>query len=95
MIYVGPVPAWMFYFSPNSTTVCNLTQVQGNPVGCRGQLVDPSGRQAGEYFSRIVSWFTKGYLVDEYGQRHEGGHRFNFTVRPEALSLRKESRRES
>ena len=88
MIYVGPVPAWMFYFSPNSTTVCNLTQVQGNPVGCRGQLVDPSGRQAGEYFSRIVSWFTKGYLVDEYGTRHEGGHRFNFTVRPEAKESR-------
>jgi hypothetical protein len=35
---------------------------------------------AGEYFSRIVSYFTKGSFTDEYGVTHGGGHHFNFTL---------------
>ena len=40
---------------------------------------EATGRQAGEYYSRIISWFTKGFMVDEYGHEHTGGHHFNFT----------------
>ena len=33
-------------------------------------FVDPTGVAAGEYFSRIISWYTKGGFVDELGVRH-------------------------
>ena len=31
---------------------------------------DPTGTVAGEYFSRIISWYTKGGFVDELGVKH-------------------------
>ena len=40
---------------------------------------DPSGVEAGDYFSRIVSWYTKGGLTDEAGVWHPSGHHFKWT----------------
>jgi hypothetical protein len=39
-------------------------------------LVDPSGKQLGDYFARLVSWYTKGGFTDELGERHESGHHY-------------------
>jgi hypothetical protein len=75
VIFIGPLPPWFFRPSPNSTAVCNATDSQA----CTGPMIDPSGVAAGEYYSRIVSWYTKGYMIDEFGKRIEGGHHFNFT----------------
>ena len=69
IMFVGPLPPWFFFAHPGSESICNRT----DSALCTGPLADPSGRQAGEYYSRIVSWFTEGFLIDEYGHRHEGG----------------------
>ena len=41
---------------------------------------DHSGAEAGEYFSRIVSWYTKGGFVDECGLQRSSGFRFRFAT---------------
>jgi hypothetical protein len=41
------------------------------------QLRDPSGKQLGDYYARLVSWYVNGGFTDEYGKRHESGHHFN------------------
>jgi hypothetical protein len=55
IIFIGPLPPWLFYTSPKNRTVCTAADSRS----CVGALIDPSGRTAGEYFSRIISWFTK------------------------------------
>ena len=41
-------------------------------------FVDPTGVQAGEYFSRIISWYTKGGFVDELGAKHVSNHSYTW-----------------
>eukprot|EP00729_Bicosta_minor_P003374 gene3374-16255_t len=41
-------------------------------------FVDPTGVAAGEYFSRIVSWYTQGGFVDELGVRHVSNHSYDW-----------------
>ena len=40
-------------------------------------LRDPSGKELGEYYARLVSWYTLGGFVDEFGKRHESGHHYS------------------
>ena len=37
---------------------------------------DPTGTVAGEYFSRIISWYTKGGFVDELGVKHVSNYSY-------------------
>ena len=41
-----------------------------------GELRDPSGKEAADYFARIVSWYVKGGFKDELGKWHESGHHY-------------------
>ena len=76
IIFIGPLPPWLFHTSPTNAAVCTATDSNQ----CSGSLVDPSGAEAGEYFSRVISWFCKGGFVDEFGVKHTSGHHFNFTL---------------
>ena len=62
--YFGPAPP-----APPPVPFPGITSL---PVG----PLDPTGKQAGEYFSRIISWFTKGEFTDELGVVHKGGHHY-------------------
>lgn len=48
--------------------------VRSFPLGPR----DPSGLQAGRYFSRILGWYTKGGFTDELGVLHRSGHHYRW-----------------
>ena len=69
-------PQWM-WITPNPVTypadpeapVWNYTQGT--------ELRDPSGRELGAYYARLVSWYTLGGFVDEFGKRHESGHHYD------------------
>jgi hypothetical protein len=76
IIFIGPLPPWLFHTSPTNAAVCTAP----DSSQCSGSLVDSSGSQAGEYFSRIVAWFCKGGFTDEFGVTHTSGHHFNFTL---------------
>ncbi len=42
------------------------------------ELRDPSMKELGDYYARLVSWYTKGGFVDEFGKRHDSGHRYQW-----------------
>jgi hypothetical protein len=40
------------------------------------KLVDPTGKQLGDYYARFVSWYTKGGFTDENGIYHQSGYHY-------------------
>ncbi len=69
------IPAWMFktpkpveYPADPYDVVWNYTQGT--------ELRDPTGREVGDYYARLVSWYTRGGFIDELGKRHESGHHY-------------------
>ncbi len=79
IINFSTIPAWMFktdkpvkYPEDPNQVVWNYTQGT--------ELRDPTGKELGEYFARLVSWYTKGGFTDENGKRHESGYHYNFPI---------------
>jgi len=76
IINFSTIPQWMFKTEkpvpypadPNEVT---WSYEQGTEVR------DPSLKELGDYYARLVSWYTQGGFTDEYGKRHESGHHFN------------------
>ena len=67
-------PAWLFktdkpvpYPADPDQPVWDYTQGT--------ELRDPTGKELGDYYARLVSWYTQGGFTDEFGKRHESGHR--------------------
>ena len=42
------------------------------------ELRDPTGKELGDYFGRLVSWYTQGGFTDENGKRHESAYHYTF-----------------
>jgi hypothetical protein len=40
------------------------------------ELRDKSGKELGDYYGRLVSWYVNGGFTDEMGKRHESGHHY-------------------
>jgi hypothetical protein len=77
IINFSTIPAWMFKTDKPVTYPSDPNQVfwdytQGS------ELRDPSGKELGDYFGRLVSWYTQGGFTDENGKRHESGYHYNF-----------------
>lgn len=69
------IPQWMFKTTRPVAYPADPNQVtwsyeQGN------QLRDPGGKEVGDYYARLVSWYTKGGFRDENGKWHASGHHF-------------------
>jgi hypothetical protein len=69
------IPQWMFktekpvpYPADAGQAVWDYTQ--------GSELRDPSMKELGDYFARLVSWYVNGGFTDELGKRHESGHHF-------------------
>ena len=70
------IPAWMFktpkpVVYPSDPDQVTWDYTQGN------ELRDPTGKELGDYFARLVSWYVSGGFTDEYGKRHDSGHHFS------------------
>lgn len=68
-------PQWMWVTPkpvpyPSDPNEVTWTYTQGT------ELRDPSGKELGDYYGRLVSWYLNGGFTDEYGKRHESGHHF-------------------
>ncbi len=69
------IPAWLFKTPkpvpyPQDPNTVTWDYTQGT------ELRDPSGKELGDYYGRLVSWYVNGGFTDEYGKRHESGHHF-------------------
>lgn len=79
IVNFSTIPYWMFKTSkpvsyPSDPNQVDWTYEQGT------ELNDPSGAQLGEYYARLVSWFTRGGFTDENGVKHSSGYHFSFPV---------------
>ena len=41
------------------------------------ELRDPTFKEVGDYYARLLSWYTRGGFTDEYGKRHESGYHYS------------------
>jgi Glycosyl hydrolases family 39 len=77
IINFSTIPAWMFKTEkpvkyPDDPNQVFWDYTQGT------ELRDPSGKELGDYYGRLVSWYTKGGFTDENGKRHESGYHYKF-----------------
>jgi hypothetical protein len=71
------IPAWMFRTEEPVKYPDDPNQVFWNYT--KGtELRDPSGKELGDYFGRLVSWYTQGGFTDENGKRHDSGNHYTF-----------------
>lgn len=69
------IPAWMWKTEKPVTYPDDPNQVfWGYTQGT--EMRDPTSQEAADYFARLLSWYTKGGLTDEYGKWHESGHHY-------------------
>ena len=72
------IPAWMFKTDTPVTYPADPDQAVWNYT--RGtELRDSTGAELGQYYARLVSWYTKGGFTDELGARHESGHHYQIS----------------
>src|SRR5579863_313566 len=69
------IPAWLFKTDQAVTYPADPNQVDWNYTQGT-ELVDPTGKQVGDYFARMVSWYSKGGFTDENGVRHQSGYQY-------------------
>ncbi len=73
------IPAWLFKTDKPVTYPADPNQVDwGYTQGT--ELKDASGKDLGDYFARLVSWYTKGGFTDENGKQHSSGYHYNFPI---------------
>ncbi|UWZ84584.1 GH39 family glycosyl hydrolase [Occallatibacter riparius] len=77
IINFSTIPAWMFKTDqpvkyPDDPNQVFWDYTKGT------ELRDPTGKELGDYYGRLVSWFTKGGFTDENGKRHESGYHYGF-----------------
>jgi hypothetical protein len=74
------VPFWMFKTGqpiPHSDIPADpALRAAYLEASCK-ELVDPTGEELGNYFARIVSWYTKGGFTDENGIYHYSGYHYD------------------
>ncbi|MGO9228236.1 MAG: GH39 family glycosyl hydrolase [Bryobacteraceae bacterium] len=75
MLNFSTIPQWMFQTAEPIPYPADPNEVTWNYTQGT-ELRDPSGKELGDYYARLVSWYVKGGFTDEYGRRHESGHRF-------------------
>lgn len=71
------IPAWLFKSEKPVTYPGDPNQVVWNYTQGT-ELRDPAGKELGDYYARLVSWYTKGGFTDENGKRHESGYHYSF-----------------
>lgn len=79
IINFSTIPAWLFKTPKPVTYPKNPNQVfwdytQGT------ELVDPTGRHLGDYYARLVSWYTQGGFTDENGKFHASTHHYSLPI---------------
>jgi hypothetical protein len=76
IINFSTIPAWMFRTEQPVTYPDDPDQVFWNYTQGT-ELRDPTGKELGDYYARLVSWYTAGGFTDENGKRHESGYHYH------------------
>lgn len=79
VVNFSTIPAWLFRTDKPVTYPADPNQVYWDYTQGT-ELRDPSGKELGDYYSRLVSWYVNGGFTDENGVRHESGHHYRIPV---------------
>ncbi len=72
------IPAWMFV-TPEKVKYEADPDKLVRGYGTQGtELRDLSGKELGDYYARLLEWYTKGGFTDEFGKRHTSNHKYKF-----------------
>jgi hypothetical protein len=73
------IPAWLFKTEKPVTYPADPDQVDWHYTQGT-ELRDPSGKDLGAYYARMVSWYVNGGFTDEDGKRHESGYHYQIPI---------------
>ncbi|CAM4854706.1 unnamed protein product [Rotaria socialis] len=70
-------PNWLFkldtpHIYPDNASLTDWRY----PVGT--ELVDDTMHALGDYYGRLVAWYTRGGFIDEYGRKHTSNYDYNW-----------------
>jgi hypothetical protein len=75
IINFSTIPQWMFKTEKPVPYPADPEQVTWDYE--KGtEFRDGSLKEVGDYYARLVSWYTQGGFTDEYGKRHDSGHHY-------------------
>jgi hypothetical protein len=75
VINFSTIPQWMFKTEKPVAYPADPNQpVWDYEKGT--EFRDASLKEVGDYYARLVSWYTQGGFTDEYGKRHDSGHHY-------------------
>ncbi|CAF1269332.1 unnamed protein product [Rotaria sp. Silwood1] len=70
-------PVWLFQLNTSHLYPDNVTQVDWSyPQG--SQLIDDTMQALGDYYGRLIAWYTRGGFIDEYGQKHVSNYSYKW-----------------
>ncbi len=73
------IPAWLWKTDKPVTYPADPNKVTWDYTQGT-ELRDPSGKELGDYYARLVSWYVNGGFTDENGVRHESGYHYKLPV---------------
>ena len=73
IVNFSTIPAWLFKTETPVTYPADPNQVDWHYTQGT-ELRDPSGKELGDYYARLVSWYVNGGFTDELGVRHTSGY---------------------
>lgn len=73
------IPAWLFKTDKPVSYPVDPNQVDWHYTQGT-ELRDPSGKELGEYYARLVSWYVNGGFTDENGARHNSGYHYKLPI---------------
>jgi hypothetical protein len=69
------IPAWLFKTEKPVAYPADPNQVDWNYTQ-GNEPRDPTNKEIGDYYARLVSWYANGGFTDENGVRHESGYHY-------------------
>jgi hypothetical protein len=73
------IPAWLFKTGKPVTYPADPNQVTWDYTQ-GAELRDPTGKELGGYYGRLVSWYVNGGFTDENGFHHESGYHYKLPI---------------
>ena len=79
IINFSTIPQWMFKTEKPVAYPADPDQVMWDYEKGK-EFRDPSLKEVGDYYARLVSWYTQGGFTDEYGKRHDSNHHYKIPI---------------
>ncbi len=79
VVNFSTIPAWLFKTDKPVAYPSDPDKVEWNYTQGT-ELRDPTGKELGDYYARLVGWYANGGFTDENGVRHNSGYHYELPV---------------